>query len=49
MTSSSTSLRLKNAEGREITAFAQGEHPMLTPGTRLSEVKLAMRQQDTVV
>lgn len=49
MTSSSTSLRLKNAEGREITAFAQGEHPMLTPGTRLSEAKLAMRQQDTVV
>lgn len=49
MNATNTSLRLKNAEGRELTAFAQGEHPMLTAGTELSEAALSMRKQGSVV
>ena len=49
MKTSNTSLKLKDMKGKEISAFAQGEHPMLVPGTRLSAATLTTRQQDTVV
>ena len=48
MQSTTTVLKLKNAEGKEISAFAQGEHPMLAPGTVLVNTKLTTRQQDSV-
>lgn len=48
MKSTSTRVKLKNAEGKEISAFAQGEHPMLVPGTVLVNTKLTTRQQDSV-
>ena len=44
-----THVKLKNTEGREITAFAQGEHALLVPGTMLSDARLSVRKQDTVV
>ncbi len=43
-----TCVKLKSADGKEVPAFAQGEHPLLTPGTMLTETKLAVRKQDTV-
>lgn len=49
MKTTSVSLRLKGADGKEIPAFAQGEHPMLVPGAMLSAAKLSTRKQDTVV
>ena len=49
MKTSNTSLKLKDMKGKEISAFAQGEHPLLVPGTRLSAATLTTRQQDTVV
>lgn len=48
MQSTTTVLKLKNAEGKEISAFAQGEHPMLVPGTVLVNTKLTTRKQDSV-
>ena len=48
MQSTTTVLKLKNAEGKEISAFAQGEHPMLAPGTVLVNTKLTTRKQDSV-
>lgn len=44
-----TCVKLKSADGKEIPAFAQGEHPLLTLGTMLTETKLAVRKQGTVV
>ena len=49
MKSTNMTLRLKGADGKEITAFARGEHPMLVPGAMLSAADLSTRQQDTVV
>ncbi|MCI8329336.1 MAG: hypothetical protein HFG02_06945 [Oscillibacter sp.] len=49
MKTTSVSLRLKGADGKEITAFAQGEHPLLIPGAMLASAKLTTRKQDTVV
>lgn len=49
MKTTSVSLRLKGTDGKEITAFAQGEHPLLVPGAMLSAAKLTTRKQDTVV
>ncbi len=49
LTSTHTQVKLKNTEGKEFNAFVQGEHPMLKPGTLLSEAKLATRKQDTVI
>lgn len=49
MSGINTQVKLKSAEGKEINAFVQGEHPMLVSGTALSEAKLTMRKQDTVV
>ena len=48
MNSNHSRVKLKNAEGKEITAFVQGEHPMLVPGTVLVNTKLATRQQNSV-
>lgn len=48
MKSTTTVVKLKNAEGKEISAFAQGEHPMLAPGTVLVNTRLTTRHQDTV-
>ena len=47
--SSTTHVLLEKAGGEQIHAFAMGDHPDLTVGTKLTGVKLAMRQQDTVV
>ena len=49
MTATNMTLRLKGADGKELTAFAQGEHPLLVPGTMLSSARLSTRKQDTVV
>lgn len=49
MTTASTTVKLKTAEGKELTAFAQGEHPMLVPGTMLASAKLVTKKQDSVV
>ena len=35
-------------DGKQIPAFARGARPELSAGTVLSNVKLTMRQQDTV-
>ena len=49
MKATNTTVKLKDVEGKELTAFVQGEHPILSPGAMLSEAKLSMRKQDTVV
>lgn len=49
MNTVNTLVKLKNAEGKEITAFAKGEHALLASGTMLSDAKLSVRKQDTVV
>ena len=49
MNSTSTSMVLESIDKKAITAFARGEHPDLTPGAMLVNVKLATRRQDTVV
>ena len=43
-----TCVKLKSADGKEVPAFAQGEHPLLTTGTMLAETKLAARKLNTV-
>lgn len=47
--STSTRLRLESSKGERLDAFARGEHPELTAGVVLTEVKLEMRRADTVV
>ena len=47
--SSTTHVLLEKTGGEQIHAFAMGDHPDLTANTQLTGVKLAMRQQDTVV
>ena len=49
MKSKNTFVRLRSADGKEINAFAQGEHLTLVPGAMLTNTKLSTRQQDTVV
>nr|WP_325204310.1 Rad52/Rad22 family DNA repair protein [uncultured Oscillibacter sp.] len=49
MKSKNTFVRLKSADGKEINAFAQGEHLTLVPGAMLTNTKLSTKQQDTVV
>ncbi|MCI8809748.1 MAG: hypothetical protein HFF84_06380 [Oscillibacter sp.] len=48
MNSTNTRVKLKNAEGKEISAFVQREHPMLVSGTVLVNTKLTTKQQDSV-
>ncbi len=38
-----------DADGKEINAFAQGEHLTLVPGAMLTNTKWSTKQQDTVV
>lgn len=47
--SSTTHVLLAKAGGEQLHAFAMGDHPELVAGIQLTGVKLAMRQQDTVV
>lgn len=49
MNSSNTSVVLESREGKRVNAFARGEHKELSSGVQLKNVKLAQRQQDTVV
>ena len=49
MSSSSTVVSLEYPDKKTVNAYARGEHPDLISGTRLTGVKLAQRQQDTVV
>ena len=48
MSGSSTLVTLRAPDGKQIPAFARGARPELSTGTVLSNVKLTMRQQDTV-
>ncbi len=45
----STQLRLESSQGDKLEAFVRGEHPELTVGVVLVDVKLEKRQKDTVV
>lgn len=45
----SVRLVLEGVDGKKLNAFAQGEHPMLAPGTELFQVKLSTHRQDSVV
>ena len=48
MSGSSTLVTLRAPDGKQIPAFARGARPELSTDTVLSNVKLTMRQQDTV-
>ena len=48
MSGSSTLVTLRAPDGKQIPAFARGARPELSAGTVLSNVKITMRQQDTV-
>ena len=48
MSGSSTLVTLRAPDGKQIPAFARGARPELSAGTVQSNVKLTMRQQDTV-
>ena len=48
MSGSSTLVTLRAPDGKQIPAFARGARPELSTGIVLSNVKLTMRQQDTV-
>lgn len=49
MSGSNTQLVLETVDGKRINAFVRGAHPELTPEAKLTNVKLTMRKQDTVV
>lgn len=49
MTGSNTVVSLEYPDKKTVNAYARGEHPELVSGARLTGVKLAHRQQDTVV
>ena len=49
MTNVSTMVALVYPDGSIVNAYARGESPELVPGAMLAGVKLAKRQQDTVV
>lgn len=44
-----TLVSLQSADGKQFSAFVRGDHPYLTPGALLSQVKLSMKTQDSVV
>ena len=48
MSGSSTLVELEALDGKRIQAFARGARPELTAGTPITNVKLSVRQQDTV-
>ena len=39
---------LQNAEGKQAKVYAQGSHPMLTPGAQLYDAQITMRKQGNV-
>ncbi len=47
--STSTQLRLESSKGEKLDAFARGAHPELKTGIVLVDVKLEMRQRDTII
>lgn len=49
MNTVNTLVRLEAADGKQVDAFAPGEHHALTVGTLLTGVRLSVRRQDTVV
>ena len=49
MNTVNTLVRLEAADGKQVDAFAPGEHHALTMGTLLTGVCLSVRRQDTVV
>ena len=49
MSSPSTSVVLKDPEGKTVKAFARGAHEALAPGVLLANVKLSVKKQGTVV
>ena len=49
MSSSSTVVSLEYPDKKTVNSYDRGEHPDLISGTRLTGVKLAQLQQDTVV
>ena len=44
-----TLVSLQSMDGRQLSAFVRGDHPYLTPGALLSQVKLSVKKQDSVV
>ena len=49
MSGSNTLVNLETPEKKQLYAYVRGTRPELTPGVRLSHVKLTTRKQDTVV
>ena len=49
MSAKSTQAALESRDKKVITAFARGEHPDLVPGAKLTGVRLAKQQKDTVI
>ena len=49
MNSKSTTIILKGRDGKALKAFARGAHEELTPGTLLTQVKISLKKQNTVV
>ena len=49
MNSKSTTVILKGRDGKVLKAFARGAHEELTPGTLLTQVKISLKKQNTVV
>ena len=47
--STSTQLRLESSKGEKLDAFVRGAHPELKTNLVLVDVKLEMRQRDTIV
>ena len=49
MNSKSTTVMLRDRDGKVLKAFARGAHEELTPGTLLTQVKISLKKQNTVV
>ena len=49
MNSRSTAVILKGRDGKVLKAFARGAHEDLAPGTLLTQVKISLKKQNTVV
>ena len=47
--SPNTQLVLESSKGARVDAFVRGEHPELVIGATLVDVKLELKQSDTIV
>ena len=47
--STNTQLVLESSKGERVDAFVRGEHPELVTGATLTDVKLELKQSDTIV